>query len=285
MGANSATPNSKPSDLTRGDANMMKLFKTEDGGYDPDKWYVTSMDDTGQTRQVRIAIAPRLYAEMERIVQSGQVPAYSTVAAMFRDAIVHRLRYLADHLDNAHLHEVVNHAIRQADMQRQVDEVAYNREYIESVRDGLRLAQDELDDVAMERIAMTAWASTFDMRDPYQTELRKVCKQYVRFEIEDVGSWDTTHVADIAMENASFREHYARINYHEATGAAGGYDPTAPMPSFTIEDDGAVVDQASGTVVDLGVNDWLPGEKMRRLKAGPKGGASLTDLFATSDEI
>lgn len=64
--------------------------------YDPDKVYNASRDSKGFGSSLRMKVPPSLLSELGHVVQSGIITEYRTREDFFRDAIVHRLHWVAD---------------------------------------------------------------------------------------------------------------------------------------------------------------------------------------------
>jgi len=71
-------------------------WATERAGYSPERFYTSSGGRDHGT--VQIALPVNLLTEIDRLVQSGQVPEYQTRQDVIRDALVHRLRFVAEEL-------------------------------------------------------------------------------------------------------------------------------------------------------------------------------------------
>lgn len=233
------------------------LFKAEAAHYDPNEFYVSSVDDAGNTKQLRASVPPALYSELERLVQSGMIPAYGTKEAFVRDAMVHRLKWLAANIQNLNLEKAVNHQIRQSDMQRRIDEMTSCRRYVETTKQGIRDAQDSNDAIAVDEIAMTGWAAAQDMRAPYNTQLKDLCRNASSFDLTHTSNWPTAIVETMAMEDIKFQRRL------EAQAEADMEPNILDLPD----------------AVDINGSNHL---RKGRPKVGGKGGAKTSRLFGTS---
>lgn len=85
--------------LDSGSANgktAVGKWKTSDDTYSVEKFYTRATDARGHADRVSIKVPPEMLAECERLIHSGRIPEYQTPQDIFRDAVVHRLRWLAD---------------------------------------------------------------------------------------------------------------------------------------------------------------------------------------------
>lgn len=76
-------------------ATNRDVWLSEDGGYSMDNFYTGSKDAQGHSTFVRIRVPDHIYGLLGRLIASGEVPELQTIPAAFRDAIHHRIRYLA----------------------------------------------------------------------------------------------------------------------------------------------------------------------------------------------
>ena len=71
----------------------------ETPGYDEARFYTaTSYGDSGSS-SLHFSLASQIMYRIEALIQSGKIPQYQTKGDLARDAIYHRLKFLADHHD------------------------------------------------------------------------------------------------------------------------------------------------------------------------------------------
>lgn len=92
--------------------------------YSQENFYVRATDGNGHDAVLQTKISPALLGEIQRLVQSREIPQYRTYADLVRDALVHRLRYLADEYPGA----VNLHALEIEQRQAEIDRVLGERE-------------------------------------------------------------------------------------------------------------------------------------------------------------
>lgn len=92
--------------------------------YSQENFYVRATDGNGHDATLQTKVSPALLGEIQRLVQSREIPQYRTYADLVRDALVHRLRYLADEYPGA----VNLHALEIEQRQAEVDRVLGERE-------------------------------------------------------------------------------------------------------------------------------------------------------------
>lgn len=64
------------------------------------KFYTSAQDSHHHSAKITIHLPPHVVAQMAQIVQSLKIPAYKCDADIIRDALYHRLKFLADHQGN-----------------------------------------------------------------------------------------------------------------------------------------------------------------------------------------
>lgn len=67
------------------------------GEYGPDKFYTYSKNDHDHSVNVQVTMRPQLSNLLGRVVEMRLIPEYTSKQAIIRDAIHHRLAYIADH--------------------------------------------------------------------------------------------------------------------------------------------------------------------------------------------
>ena len=69
--------------------------------YDIDSFYTRATDGNGHDGVLQVKVSPALLGQITHILESKAIPAYRTRADVVRDAVIHRLRYLADNYDGS----------------------------------------------------------------------------------------------------------------------------------------------------------------------------------------
>lgn len=105
-------------------------FRTADGDdYDPNRFYTASQDRHGHSSKVTANLPKNIMAAIAELVADSKYP-YRTTEAFVRDAVYHRLKYIATFgEDMQHLADIVNEAMMADEYQQRMDK---------------RIARDEL---------------------------------------------------------------------------------------------------------------------------------------------
>lgn len=153
--------------------------------YSPDNFYCSSRNvGTGDYETIRLKIPAWIYREVVRLVASGDIPKYQSPHDMIRDALHHRIHYIADNMAVPPMRFILQEAQAQLmaeqyvlDVKTQVDR---REEYTQNnIAEMERCARYELWDLLanlIHRARMTmdheAWTGV-----QYET-LRKACDEY-----------------------------------------------------------------------------------------------------------
>ena len=62
--------------------------------YDPNEFYVRTVDKRGHKETVHVAMPPDLFAEIHETANNPNFPFYRTVQDLMRDAVLHRMHWL-----------------------------------------------------------------------------------------------------------------------------------------------------------------------------------------------
>lgn len=73
--------------------------------YSIDKFYTGSSDGKGHTTRMRVSIPPSVAALIGAVIESKRIPQYRRFTDFVRDAVQHRLHWVAEHLDDPHIKE------------------------------------------------------------------------------------------------------------------------------------------------------------------------------------
>lgn len=86
---------------------------TPEDGYSPDQFVTPACDQKGHAERIRINLPPDVMPALAQIVGSGQFEAYRTAHDVIRDAVYHRIWFLADQLGATYRDRKIQGQIRQ----------------------------------------------------------------------------------------------------------------------------------------------------------------------------
>lgn len=155
-----------------------KLEGSDD--YSEEFFYCRSTDGHGHSDNYQVRVPPEISAALGWIVQSGKIPEYRKIQAIFRDALIHRLHFISSLMDDPRLEEVVT-------VERQLTKLYNRQQKMKAIKDVI--AQTE--SILREAAEIEDWDSLGDsiqdaeqaaelMPRPYQIKLEQVMAPYIR---------------------------------------------------------------------------------------------------------
>lgn len=144
--------------------------------YDPNEFYIRS-EKKGQSQSVTLRIVPELARSIAVTVQSGQYP-YETNSDFIRDAIVHRMYWLAEHHGDIELERFVKIEMALARVDRREREVKANAKLVDGMKSLASIAIDAGDWEALAILIDDAWDTLDSMRNPYVGQLKAAIKSW-----------------------------------------------------------------------------------------------------------
>lgn len=145
-----------------------------EGRYSRDKFYVRATNGYDHSNKMRVHLPPDAVAAAEEVV--AQIPAYRGVADLLRDALYHRVHYLATerHLSTPIIDRWLDLEAGQAAIDRARVEIEMHKSIVTDARrtlDDLIAAGDRGQALLM----LEALEPTLDaMRDPWHSQLAKI---------------------------------------------------------------------------------------------------------------
>lgn len=162
----------------KGEGSLDPFTMQDDGDYSPDTVYNRSTDGHGHNVNIQTRVAPDIAGELNALVASQVIPEYRTSADVVRDALVHRLYYIAQKIKDGDLERRVTIEMRLARLDAWRAEMA-NMERLENEQtEALQKALDLLDLDMMERLLQVAAENVEVMREPYAGNLREKVKKF-----------------------------------------------------------------------------------------------------------
>lgn len=105
---------------------------TPEDGYSPDQFFTPASDTKGHSERVRVNLRPDVLPALGALVASGQFEAYRSTHDVIRDAIYHRLHWLADQAGvtyrNGKLEGQLRHVVSGAAHVAEVEQAAYEQQ-------------------------------------------------------------------------------------------------------------------------------------------------------------
>lgn len=146
--------------------------------YDPDGFYVRSINAHDHVAETRVKMHPDVYSEISQLVSSGDLGGtpINSYAAFMRDAAVHNLHRLARVLKDGRIEQF-------AALQRVLAQTDQLMVLAENLRKTVNEADDRLStatksgDVLLVRQLLEIYEPVApQLREPYGAELEEICK-------------------------------------------------------------------------------------------------------------
>lgn len=176
-------PNKTPAEET---------WDTDDGseGYRLNRFYVSSTNKKGASQQSRVSLPPLIIGKMSQYIQSGKFPHYRTMQDIVRDAVYHRLKWLADeYMSDPEMLQLISRENFMADRRQALWDMQQLDEMVQDTENGMREAIRLGDHEALAREVEQAEARVMVERDPYKSRLGELAKRY-RKELKPRGERD-----------------------------------------------------------------------------------------------
>ena len=150
---------------------MATLEEADDSYYDPQHFYTSSQDKKGHSAQFRINIPKPLAGEIASLIQSGRVPAYRSTEDVARDGLYHRVKQVAQWIDNDDLEAAVDIAMLNAQEVAIMEREQQAEELLDNMRSNISrmLARGEEEQLLAYLVAREAYIDS--LPSPYREDL------------------------------------------------------------------------------------------------------------------
>lgn len=159
---------------------IIDLWAGETENYAVNKFYTSSIENKhGNHRTIKnVPIPPGLMGQMSALVQSGRIPAYKTIQDIVRDAIVHRLHYLADFTADAEMKSVVEQEVLDSNRIKIMDRMKKYKDTVSQFTDALFLTKMERDTEAYTAVLKELNTAIPFYPEPYRSQLENLAKNH-----------------------------------------------------------------------------------------------------------
>lgn len=156
---------------------------TPEDGYSPDQLVTPACDEKGHTAQKRIAFKPDVFPVLAQIVASGQFE-YRSPEDIVRDAVYHRIWYLADNLGVSYrkgkLQGEIRHVVTAADHIAELERLGCQRtersKYIETLEREIDECRRSRDSDGLRALLIHAQARVEEdwLHEPYRSQVQAI---------------------------------------------------------------------------------------------------------------
>ena len=141
--------------------------------YDINEFYTRSTDEKGHYKQLRVSVPPEVAARIGQLVQQHTVPQYKTMEAFIRDAIIHRLHWLAHEFVDTEVQREVERQARITLAANMRADVEANVQHVEQLTEDVRLCIQQQDWSTLYHWYRMESNQLSDYREPYRSRIRE----------------------------------------------------------------------------------------------------------------
>lgn len=142
------------------DTRLWTYSEAEEGSsYDLDRYYTRSTDEKGHSNTFRINVNTLLGAQIRGKVADPNFPGYKTAPDFIRDAIYHRLKYLANKRELIDSQEAMEQERIAQEHARAQEQREMSRRTVEGLTKSMRSALDDRDHDAAREFVQIARAA------------------------------------------------------------------------------------------------------------------------------
>lgn len=147
-------------------------YDLDDGSYSPDAFYVASTNSHDHSETAQVKMPKHLKRLISQFIQDASIPAYKSANDVIRDALVHRLRYLATEYQQSGAMErwVTQETARQR-LETIRAELESQRQLVEFARETTQVAVDEHDPTVLEEVALSMSEFLKVAREPHKSNV------------------------------------------------------------------------------------------------------------------
>jgi Arc/MetJ-type ribon-helix-helix transcriptional regulator len=154
-----------------------------DNMYSTDEFYVRSTNAHDHSESIRVRLPKQVLGQASALVASKRYNAYRTVADVIRDALVHRLHYLANEAGDDELMEFVNRQIMQARLDQRIRTIEEMETICKTTEALIAHAWEHQNIGTVESTITDAYLMFEELPEPYASRMLKLADKY-RAEVE-----------------------------------------------------------------------------------------------------
>ena len=162
--------------------------------YSEAEFITRSTDHHGHFRHMRVNVPPEVAARVEAIVATKTIPAYRTGQDLIRDAIMHRLHWLEERIEDPELARVLANERRRSSYSQAKQEIEELTQLVADAETVLALQAKAKDwwalSASLEEIAEHA----NEIRQPYAGRMAQLAKSYRVTFAKELATKDDTHL-------------------------------------------------------------------------------------------
>ena len=138
--------------------------------YQPTDFYMAATDRQGHSRHMRLALPPTILGAIEAIVATKEWP-YRTAADLVRDAVIHRIKTLADMNGDESVLRALKLQMATDKMLKRQGEVEAAAGLVQGAKEAFDVAKQAKDWVTMSDLYRDLVEIVDELHEPYKGEL------------------------------------------------------------------------------------------------------------------
>lgn len=153
-----------------------------DSGYSLDRFYTATKVGDSEAEKVQLKLPTTVWARVCAMASDPQFPQYRTPHDMIRDAITHRLHYLASegYTADEDLRDWIKLQVRQGEVERRQAMMRAARETVVKFGEAFGDAERERDWQLARELLDQAADAVDELRDPYSGDLSRLIEEFER---------------------------------------------------------------------------------------------------------
>lgn len=164
-------------------ASQLRVVEESTGSYDPwslednnyrrDNFYTRSVDSKGHKETFHVPAPPAIFGQVGEMVAQRLIPAYRSPQDFVRDAIVHRLRDIAEMTENGTLNRVISLEIIRCQQEQMMIEMQEFQKVLDISEQVMEQAAKSEDVGMLEQAIAYGKEQAEEIREPYKGRLLK----------------------------------------------------------------------------------------------------------------
>lgn len=155
--------------------------ETTPDGYSEERFYCRSTNTYDHSVRLTVHLPPHIGAKVHEVVDSKHFPKYRSVADVLRDALVHRLWYLAQLSENPELLEVIQMELLECKEEEIQQRLTMYRTAVDRSEESLEMAYKIGDKYQLMEALVVAEAKFEFLRHPYDARMRDLIDRYTKY--------------------------------------------------------------------------------------------------------
>lgn len=153
--------------------NVVNLWGGEEPEkiYSPDKFYTRATNQKGFKDNIRLSLPPEMLGQIQAWVQGKEIPAYKTQQDFVRDAIFHRLKFLAGWKGTPAQQKAIERSLYRERLAHLHEEMETNDEIVAGLRESINQARFSNNKKLIKDLCEAAETDLHTIPDPWREKI------------------------------------------------------------------------------------------------------------------